>query len=53
MMKIMAEFGGIEAVAALVGLQNHKMATKACVLQKLLVVTKNKWRNTACGEDGK
>lgn len=44
--KIMTEFGGVEAVAALVGLQKPKMATESCVLQKLLVVTKNKWRNT-------
>ena len=48
--KIMAEFGGVEAVAALVGLQKPKMATEACVLQKLLFVTKNKWRNTRHAE---
>lgn len=46
MKKIMVEFGGVEAVAPLVGLQNCMMATEASVLQKLLVVTKNKWRNT-------
>ncbi|EFJ39280.1 hypothetical protein VOLCADRAFT_96025 [Volvox carteri f. nagariensis] len=44
--KIVADFGGVDKVASLVGMKRHEKVTEDLVFDKLHGATKTKWRNT-------
>ncbi|EFJ41785.1 hypothetical protein VOLCADRAFT_107555 [Volvox carteri f. nagariensis] len=44
--KIVADFGGFDKVASLVGMKRHEKVTEDLVFDKLRGATKTKWRNT-------